>query len=74
MSDGALWGDVIAALASRDGVNVTELGDGSVEVSKAGDPTSLRTFPRKSVVSRGFLANLERWYGVPTAACFPPNE
>jgi hypothetical protein len=73
MSDGALWADVVSALKAKDGLTVTELSDG-IEVSRSGDPSSLRTFPSASVVSRGFIAKLERWYGISTAACFPPTN
>lgn len=72
MSDAALRKDVIAALRAKDGVTVTELADGSVEIACVGEPP--RRFPFKDTVSRGLLDQFERLYGVPKAAFYPPTS
>ena len=72
MSDAALRADVLSALRSKDGVAVSELADGSVEIACVGQP--IRRFPLKPTVARGLLANFERWYGVPKAAFYPPTS
>ncbi len=70
MSEPALKGDVISALKAQKGVDVSQLNDGSIEVAAVGQP--IRRFPFKATISRTMLAKIERWYGVPIAACFPP--
>jgi len=69
-ADGALRDDVIAALERADGITVVRLSISAIEVAKAGQP--LRVFPLKPVVSRGLLGEVERYYGIPMAAFYPP--
>lgn len=69
MSDPALRANVITALKNQSGIVIQELADGSIEVAKVGEPVRRLLF--KPTVSRGMLAKLERWYGIPMAAYYP---
>ena len=69
MSEPALNMDMVSALRAKSDVTVT---DSSIEVACVGQ--LVRRFACRTTVSRGLLANLQRWYGVPIAAFYPPTR
>jgi hypothetical protein len=70
MSDPALWGDVVAAIRSADGVSLVELPNGDIQVARGDE---IRVLERQSTVSRNQLKSIRRWCGLNQADFFPPG-
>jgi hypothetical protein len=68
MSEPALRADVITALREANGVSVTELGDGSIEIAAVGQP--IRRYKFHPTVARKLWWRFVGWYNVPIEAFF----